>query len=214
MSSYATDFVRYELDIGALELVPEGRKLKSGRMSPYFFNSGLNCTGESISRLAQAYDEVIFRAHTPEVIFGPSYKGSAIAVAVTQHHRGNVGFAYNRKEAKTHGEGGVIIGAPIRARKVFLVDDVMTTGESLGDAHDIVKSAGGIPIGCAIAFDRQERGTNTNLSAVQEFEKKFQIPVFAVATLADLLCVLGPKACGDTSSIYWKIMEYKMQYGV
>jgi len=210
----AAQFVDYAISIGALELLPNGRELKSGRISHYFFNSGLFYTGNAISRLAAAYAGTIGKEFKAEVIFGPSYKGSAIAVAVAQALIGRVGWAYNRKEAKTHGEKGIIIGAPLQGKKVVLVDDVMTTGESLGEAFDIVKTAEGIPIACVIAFDRQERGKEGNISAVQEFEQKYQIPVRAAATLNDLILSLEKCESDFSINMLAKIKEYKVQYGV
>ncbi|OGZ62456.1 MAG: orotate phosphoribosyltransferase [Candidatus Staskawiczbacteria bacterium RIFCSPHIGHO2_02_FULL_34_10] len=211
--NYAASFISYALSIGAIELIPKGRMLKSGRISPYFFNSGLFNKGESMYKLAIAYTDVIYKHFLPDVVFGPSYKGSAIAVAVAMTMGGEVGYAYNRKEAKDHGEGGIIIGDSLYyEKKVCLVDDVMTTGDSLIEALGIVRKGGGIPIGCVIAFDRQERGKDSNLSAVQEFEAKYKIPVFAAATLDDLIEVLEKDE--KMSSILIKILDYKQQYGV
>ncbi len=216
-TSSAQKFIKYSLGIGAMELVPEGRKLKSGRISPHFFNSGLFCTGDSIARLARAYyATIIDRDIHPEVLFGPAYKGISIATAVAQVMGGDIGYAYNRKEEKDHGEGGSIVGALITGKKVLITDDAMTTGESSGEAVEIIRAHGGIPIGCVIAFDRQERGKESALSAVQEFEKKFAIPVYAAATLDDLITVLGkevtPTLLERTSRE--EIIEYRNRYGV
>ena len=209
----AFEFVRYALSIGALELVPNLRRLKSGRLSPYFFNSGLFCTGSTITMLAKAYVGAIWKDFSPDVIFGPSYKGSAIAVAVVQCHGGDVEYAYNRKEAKDHGEGGIIIGASLKGKKVVLVDDVMTSGGSLAEAVDIVRTAGGNPIGCAIAFDRQECGRDSKFSAVQDFESRYDIPVLAAATFADLIGVVQASD-NDISFILPQLLEYKKEWGV
>lgn len=213
--SHATEFLLYALSIGALELVPEGRILKSGRVSPYFFNSGLFNTGASISKLATAYASAIAGNLYPEAIFGHAYKGIPIATAVAQAIGGDMGYAFNRKEVKDHGEGGIIVGASLQGRKVVIVDDVMTTGTSSGEAFNIVKSAGGIPIGCVIAFDRQERGKGSR-SAVQEFQDTYKIPVYAAATLSDLTMLMQE----DADSGRWplalllKILDYKLAYGV
>ena len=218
--SSATEFVQYALSINALELVLGGRKLKSGRISPYFFNSGLFCTGESISMLADAYVAPMEKFY-PDVVFGPAYKGIPLAVAVSQAIDGDVGYAFNRKEEKDHGEGGIMIGANLEGMDVAIVDDVMTTGTSSGEAVEMVRRAKGNPICCVIAFDRQERGSGI-LSAVQEFERNYQIPVIAAATLTDLIAVIQEKIerqamwsrMLDASSILQDILEYKKQYGV
>lgn len=212
--NYAMDFLLYALQIGALELVPGGRQLKSGRISPYFFNSGLFYTGETISNLAKAYASAI-KGFQPDVIFGPAYKGIPLAVTVAQAIGGNIGYAFNRKEEKDHGEGGSIIGASLQEKKVLIVDDVMTTGTSSGEAIEIVRSAGGIPIGCVIAFDRQECGKNGNESAVQEFEEIYKIPVRAAATLNDLIALMQLDPKEPKFSIFLpKILDYKKLYGV
>lgn len=212
--NHAAEFLLYTLSIKALELVPEGRKLKSERISPYFFNSGLFCTGESISKLAEAYATVIKKNFQPDVIFGPAYKGIPLAVAVAQAVGGHIGYAFNRKEEKDHGEGGSIVGTSLKGKRVVIVDDVMTTGTSSGEAVEIVRKAEGIPIGCVIAFDRQERGKESDLSAVQEFERNYKIPVRATATLNDLIAMMQKDITGTWSSILPKIKEYKQQYGV
>lgn len=205
-------FLQYARKIGALEFIPEGRKLKSGRISPYFFNSGLFNTGDSLSWLAAAYADVISFAQPPDVIFGPAYKGIPLSVAVALSVGGDVGYAFNRKEAKDHGEGGIIIGMPVKGKVVDLVDDVMTTGESLAEGIDIVLKAGGTPRRCVISFDRQERASDTSsLSAVQEFENKHGIPVQPAVALDDLIELLQSE---QDTSILSKILEYKDKYGV
>lgn len=217
-------FVRYAIEIGALEFVPEGRKLKSGRISPYFFNSGLFNTGATIGELGKVYAAEIVGHEYPyvDVIYGPAYKGIplsvATAVSVAQCSNRNVGYAFNRKEEKTHGDGGIIVGASLSGKRVAIVDDVMTTGTSSGEAVEIVRAQGGVPAFCVIAFDRQERGKDSELSAVQEFQKNYGIPVYAVATLADLISFLQnvPAESGDDSvgEILEKILAYKKEYGV
>lgn len=217
-------FIKYAIQIGAIEFVPEGRKLKSGRISPYFFNSGLFNTGATIGELGQVYVYEFLKHHldTPDVIFGPAYKGIPLAV-ITAHQLSllsniKIGYAFNRKKEKTHGDGGTIVGASLAGKRVLIVDDVMTTGTSSGEAVEIIRANGGTPIGCVIAFDRQERGKESELSAVQEFQKNYEIPVYATATLADLISFLRklPPESGDdnTGEILEKILTYQKEYGV
>lgn len=212
-------FVAHALSIGALELVPEGRKLKSGRLSPYFFNSGLFNSGESLSRLSKAYAAAIVGNFGPDIIFGPAYKGIplATAIALTLYNDLDISVevAFNRKEAKDHGEGGMIIGAAsLKEKKVLIADDVMTTGTSSCEAVKIIEEYGGTPIGCVIAFDRQERGKESRLSAVQEFESITGIPVCSAAVLDDLVVVLGQKDDDFSAEMAERILEYREQYGV
>jgi orotate phosphoribosyltransferase len=214
-------FTIYALGIGALELVPEGRKLKSGRVSPYFFNSGRFTTGKSLDQLAHAYIVSLTRCFDDnvEVIFGPAYKGIPLSVAIALQLNRDVGYAFNRKETKRHGEGGDVIGMDLTGKRVIIVDDVISTGESKREAVEIIRTHGGTPIGCVIAFDRQERGCETDLasSAVQEFERLFDIPLVAVATLADLISVLqmtatgGDKNAGDSLEM---ILTYQAHFGI
>lgn len=223
---HALNFVRYALDLGALTLYPdEGRKLKSGRLSPYFFNSGLFSTAASIDQLAGAYVNTI-EAHydedtLPDVIFGPAYKGIQIATMVAYllslgQINYDPGIAFNRKEAKDHGEGGVLVGSDLAGKRVLIVDDVITDGASKREAVELIRTAGGIPIGCVIAFDRQERGSDERdpRSAALRFQEEFGIPVYAAATLDDLILLLeeGPGFPG-ASEVLPKILVYRDQYG-
>jgi len=222
----AEQFVHHALKIGALELVPEGRKLKNGRLAPYFFNSGLFNTGMTIDKLATAYASALDAPFgvDVEVIFGPAYKGIPLSVAAAMKWAElsghDVGYAFNRKEAKDHGEQGIIVGASLAGKKVLLIDDVITDGGTKREAMDIVTRPqnGGIPIGLIIAFDRQERGKDSDLSAAQEFQRNYGIPVEAAATLTDLISVLEntPAESGDDNvgEMLDKILAYKAQYGV
>ncbi len=221
----ARQFVRHALNIGALELVPAGRKLKSGRMSPYFFNAGLFCTARDLEILGEAYVDVIAEhvsdtSGLPDVVFGPAYKGIEIAAAVAMALRWNwddcnPGVAYNRKEAKDHGEGGVLVGASLRDRNVLITDDVITSGQSKREAVELIRGAGGNPTGCVIAFDRQERGEHSEYSAAQEFALMYHIPVYPAATLDDLILELetGSAVPGGEEALL-KIHAYRDQYGV
>jgi orotate phosphoribosyltransferase len=163
-------------------------KTKAGRLSPYFFNAGLFNDGESLMRLGEFYAAAILKSGIQfDMLFGPAYKGitlaASIAIALARQGR-NVPYAYNRKEAKHHGEGGIIVGAPLQGR-VLIVDDVISAGTSVRESVDIINSCGAVPCGVAIAIDRQERGLG-QLSAVQEVEKGSGIPVIKIASLVDL----------------------------
>ena len=164
--------------------------LKSGRTSPYFFNAGLINDGGSLARLGACYAEAILAAGTAfDMLFGPAYKGiplaTATAVAFAGNHRRNVPLAYNRKEVKAHGEGGVVVGSPLDGR-VLIVDDVLTAGTAVRESVNLIKSAGAKPAGVVLALDRQERGLGAQ-SAVQEIQASFGIPVIRIITLDHLI---------------------------
>lgn len=221
----AEEFVEYALKIGALELVPEGRKLKSGRISPYFFNSGLFNTGEAIDMIADAYSYVITKGFADldgepvfDVLYGPPYKGTILVPAIASiqltYGLGNTRFCTSRKEAKDHGEGGTLIGSPImQGDRVLIADDVISDGATKREAVEFIKHFGGVPVGLAIAFDRQERAFG-NLSAIQEFERDFQIPAYAVAKLADLISVLEKSEKASDAVALGTILKYRDEYGV
>ena len=222
-SVIAEALIAYAFRIGAIEFLPEGRLLRSGRLSPYFFNSGLFCTGDSIAKLARCYGaKIADEKINPEVIFGPAYKGIPLAATITAALGGDIGYAYNRKEAKAHGEGGCTVGTQLKGKRVLIVDDVITTGGSFGEIVEIIHEHGGIPVGCMIAFDRQERiGDNAlpTLSAAQEFEENYNIPVRAVATLADLISFMRKITTGryedsiTRGRMLGQILAYKEMYG-
>ncbi|SDG64518.1 orotate phosphoribosyltransferase [Propionivibrio dicarboxylicus] len=189
-------------------------KTKAGRLSPYFFNAGLFDDGASLDRISQFYAMAILASGTPvDMLFGPAYKGiplvsvSALALARTGH---NLPFAFNRKEAKDHGEGGNIIGAPLSGR-VLIIDDVISAGTSVRESVEIIRAAGATPCGVVIALDRMERGTG-ELSAVQEVRRDFGIPVVAVATLDDLMAYLRNRP--DFKQHEEAVARYRQQYGV
>ena len=189
-------------------------KTKAGRLSPYFFNAGLFNDGESLMKLGEFYATAILKSGVQfDMLFGPAYKGITLAASISialarQGH--NFPYAYNRKEAKDHGEGGTIVGAPLQGR-VLIVDDVISAGTSVRESVEMIKAAGAIPTAVAIAIDRQERGLGA-LSAVQEVEKDSGMPVIKIATLADLILFLEEAA--DLAAFKPAVQAYRNQYGV
>ena len=189
-------------------------KTKAGRLSPYFFNAGLFNDGESLMKLGEFYAAAILKSGVQfDMLFGPAYKGITLAASISialarQGH--NLPYAYNRKEAKDHGEGGTIVGAPLKGR-VLIVDDVISAGTSVRESVEMIKAAGATPAGVAIAIDRQERGLGA-LSAVQEVEKDSGIPVIKIATLADLITFLDDRA--DLAAFKPAVQAYRKTYGV
>ena len=187
---------------------------KAGRLSPYFFNAGLFNDGQSLGRLAEFYAKAVEAGGVRfDMLFGPAYKGiplvAAISVALAQRGR-NFPFAYNRKEAKDHGEGGSIVGAPL-AGQVLIVDDVISAGTSVRESVQLIRAAGATPAGVVIALDRQERGQDSR-SAVQEVEASYGIPVIAVATLVDLIAYLHGNPALER--VLPAVTRYREQYGM
>lgn len=189
--------------------------LKSGRVSPYFFNTGLFDTGAKLAQLARFYAQAIIESGLAfDLLYGPAYKGiplaAAAAVQLAEHFQRDAPYAFNRKEAKRHGEGGVIVGHPLGGR-VLIIDDVISAGTSVRESVDVIRAAGARPAGVAIAVDRQERG-NGPLSAVQEVEKEFSLQVISIANLDTLLHYLNAKGDGSRGH-YDAISEYRTRYG-
>ena len=188
-------------------------KTKAGRLSPYFFNAGLFNDGTSLHALSGFYADAIQASNLQfDMLFGPAYKGIILAAitALALSGKGqNVPFAYNRKEAKDHGEGGLTVGAPIAGR-VLIIDDVISAGTSVRESVDIIRAAGATPAGVVISLDRQERGNGT-LSAVQEVSQQHGIPVIAVATLLDIVSFLSRDST-KTAKLE-KIEAYRNQFG-
>lgn len=188
-------------------------KTKAGRLSPYFFNAGLFCEGAKLRELAQFYAKALAAAEFSfDMLFGPAYKGIplATALACTLAEKGhNVPFSFNRKEQKQHGEGGSTIGAPIQGR-VLIVDDVISAGTSLRESIGLIQAQGGKAAGLVVALDRMEKGLG-ELSAAQEVNQSYGLPVLAIATLEDLMAYLST----DSAMAYnlHKITQYKEQYG-
>ena len=209
---FRQDFIEFAL---ACKVLRFGEfKTKAGRMSPYFFNAGLFNDGASLGRLAGFYAKAAQTGGVAfDMLFGPAYKGiplvAAIAVALAAQGQ-NYAFAFNRKEAKDHGEGGNIVGAPLSGR-VLIVDDVISAGTSVRESVELIRAAGATPAGVLIALDRQERGTG-ELSAVQEVMRDYGIPVVAVAALKDLLEYLAQHA--EFSQYREAVARYRENYGV
>lgn len=189
-------------------------KTKAGRMSPYFFNAGLFDDGAKLARLAQFYAQAIVASGIEfDMVFGPAYKGIPLAatVAVELARMGkNVPFAYNRKEAKDHGEGGVLVGAPLKGR-VLIIDDVISAGTSVRESVRLIQGENAVPAGVVIALDRMEKGTG-DLSAVQEVEQQYGLPVVAIANLNDLFILLQNHS--GFSAYLEPVRAYRARYGV
>jgi orotate phosphoribosyltransferase len=187
---------------------------KAGRLSPYFFNAGLFNDGESLMKLGEFYAAAIANSGIEfDMLFGPAYKGitlvASIAIAFAKNGH-NVPYAYNRKEAKDHGEGGVIVGSPLKGR-VLIIDDVISAGTSVRESVELIKANGATACGVAIAIDRQEKGLG-DLSAVQEVVKNNQIPVSAIANLSDLMDYLSQKQ--EMAQNLQSVKAYRQMYGV
>ncbi len=186
---YQSEFIDLCMRLGVLKF--GSFKLKSGRESPYFFNAGGFDTGESIAAVGRAYAAAIAACGIEfDMLFGPAYKGiplvTAAAAALAEREAMNLPFAFNRKEAKDHGEGGAVVGSPLRGR-VLILDDVITAGTAIRESIDIIRAARAVPAGVVLALDRQEKGATSASSAVQEVAEQFGIPVVPIITLADLM---------------------------
>ncbi len=203
-------------------------KTKAGRLSPYFFNAGLFNTGSSLQKLSEFYAQTLIsktaeRGIEFDMLFGPAYKGIPLVAGTTmemsRHNGVDVPYAFNRKEAKDHGEGGMLVGAPLEGR-VVIVDDVISAGTSVRESVEIIRANGAKPAAVLIALDRMEKGVrdgqDTEHSAVQEVEQQYGIPVIAIATLQDLLRYLVTRQNGNVRLAGWyeKVKEYRQRYGV
>ncbi len=215
----AQDFVRFAVDAGVLRFGEF--KTKAGRLSPYFFNAGLFDDGAKLGRLAEFYAARLMASGLAfDMLFGPAYKGItlAAAVAVELARRGrNVPFAYNRKEAKDHGEGGTLVGAPVTGR-VLIIDDVISAGTSVRESIQMIRAAGAQPVAVTITLDRQEKaaegGVDSPLSAVQQVKAQWQLDVVAIATLQDLLQVLASAQDPAMAGHSERVAAYRARYGV
>jgi len=211
-SDFRQDFIRFTIEQNVLRFGEY--KTKAGRLSPYFFDAGLFHDGAALRRLSQFYAKALLASGIEfDMLFGPAYKGiplvAATAIALAETGR-NVPYSFNRKEAKDHGEGGSVIGAPLAGR-VLIVDDVISAGTSVRESVELIRAGGATPCGVLIALDRMERGSG-NLSAVQEVRSRYNVPVISIATLDDLVGYLkaDPRRARDLAAV----ARYRDTYGV
>ena len=213
MQAYKKEFIDLALELGVLRFGEF--TLKSGRVSPYFFNAGLFNTGYAAARIGRFYASAIAESDVSfDVIFGPAYKGIPLAAltaaALAEHHDIDVPYCYNRKEAKAHGEGGSVVGAALEGR-VLIVDDVITAGTAVREAYQVITSSGAEIAGLAISLDRQERGQGP-MSAVQELRSSLGIPVISIVRLDDLVDILEESK--DYAEHVEPVLAYRRKYGV
>ncbi|MFC3094146.1 orotate phosphoribosyltransferase [Alteromonas sediminis] len=213
MKEYQKAFIEFAIERGVLKFGEF--TLKSGRVSPYFFNAGLFNTGGDLAQLGRFYANAIVDAGlTFDVLFGPAYKGIPIAtttaVALADHHNRDVPYCFNRKEAKTHGEGGSLVGSPLQGN-VLLVDDVITAGTAIRESMQIIQQQGASLTGVLIALDRQERG-QSELSAIQEVERDFGTQVVSIVSLHDVMQYIEGHAA--LSQYADAVKAYRAQYGI
>ncbi|MEI7796574.1 MAG: orotate phosphoribosyltransferase [Methylococcaceae bacterium] len=212
MHTYQQDFIRYALDCGVLKFGEF--ELKSGRISPYFFNTGLFNTGAQLQKLGEFYAQALIASEIRvDIFYGPAYKGIPLAVATAMAFAAITGddmpFAFNRKEAKDHGEGGFLVGATLVGR-VLIIDDVITAGTSVRESVEIIKAANATPAAVLIALDRQEKGLG-DISAIQEVTERFALPVTAIISLSNIIDYL--KTTGETEQLA-AIEAYQARYGI
>ncbi len=218
MFAFRQDFIRFAIGQNVLRFGEF--QTKAGRLSPYFFNAGLFNDGASLKQLSQFYAQAILAAKIPfDMLYGPAYKGiplaAGTAIALVEQGR-NVAYCFNRKEAKDHGEGGSTVGAVLQGR-VLIIDDVISAGTSVRESIELIRAAGAVPCGVVVALDRMERGQQTGqaggeLSAVQEVQRNYGIPVLSIATLDDLLDYLQGHV-GMAQNLL-AVQTYRDRYGV
>jgi len=212
MQDYQREFLDFALERNVLRFGEF--TLKSGRLSPYFFNAGLFNTGASLARLGRYYAQAIVDSGIEfDLLYGPAYKGIPLAAvtcaALADHHGRDIPYAFNRKEAKDHGEGGNIVGSPLEGR-ILIIDDVISAGTSVRESMEIIDANGATPAGVIIALDRQERGKGET-SAIQEVQENYGIPVASIVRLEHVIEYLGEKP--DSSEMLERIRAYRSQYG-
>ena len=213
MQAYQRDFIRFAIERGVLRFGEF--TLKSGRTSPYFFNAGLFNSGSALAQLGRFYAEAVVASGISfDVLFGPAYKGiplaATTAVALSEQHALDLPWCFNRKEAKDHGEGGTLVGAPL-AGNVLIIDDVITAGTAIREVMQIIQAQGATAAGVLIALNRQERGKG-ELSAIQEVERDFGIPVVSIVSLEQVLEYLAEDA--ELKKYLPAVQAYRAQYGI
>ena len=213
MQDYQKEFIDFSIKNDVLRFGEF--TLKSGRVSPYFFNAGLFNSGEALAKLGQYYAAAIKDSAVKfDVLFGPAYKGiplaTTCAVALYEHQNTNIPYSFNRKEAKAHGEGGNIVGAALEG-DILIIDDVITAGTAIRESMDIIAAAKAKPAGVIIALDRQEKGTG-ELSAIQEVEQQYSIPVLSIIKLEHLITYIEGEP--NFSQYLDKVKAYREQYGI
>lgn len=230
-ADYAAALIRTSLAATPPLLTLGSFTLKSGRLSPYFFNFGLFNTGALLHSLVTALADAVIARYplvglvptaesanddsTPQVLFGPAYKGiplvAALATELARRERGHIGYAYNRKEAKAHGEGGSLVGASLSGQRVLIIDDVITAGTAIRQAHALVHAEGGHVVALLVALDREERGGEGPESTVMAIERELGVPVLSVVKLRDIVGEL--ERMGRTEDVE-RMQEYRRQYGI
>ncbi|MFZ2319012.1 MAG: orotate phosphoribosyltransferase [Pseudomonas sp.] len=213
MQAYQREFIRFAIERGVLRF--GSFTLKSGRTSPYFFNAGLFNSGLALAQLGRFYAAAVVDSGIAfDVLFGPAYKGiplaAATAVALAEQHQLDLPWCFNRKEAKTHGEGGSLVGAPLEGR-VLIVDDVITAGTAIREVMQIIQAQGAQAAGVLIALNREERGQG-ELSAIQEVERDFAMPVVSIVSLTQVLEYLADNA--ELKQHLPAVQAYREQYGI
>uniref|UniRef100_K3X7C1 Orotidine 5'-phosphate decarboxylase n=1 Tax=Globisporangium ultimum (strain ATCC 200006 / CBS 805.95 / DAOM BR144) TaxID=431595 RepID=K3X7C1_GLOUD len=219
LGSNESEFIKFALSFGVLKF--GDFTLKSGRKSPYFFNAGLFRTGRALGQLGKFYAQAIHASGVEfDVLFGPAYKGitlsAAVAIAYAELYDVDIPFAYNRKEAKDHGEGGVLVGADMTGKRVLIIDDVITAGTAIVEAMDILKSTNAIVSGVCISLDRQEKVSVTDTrSAIDRVKENFGIPVISIANLDNLVAFLEAAPASDANAPFLPIIKgYRAEFGV
>lgn len=215
MKPYQREFIEFAIEQNVLRFGEF--TLKSGRVSPYFFNAGLFSTGQALAKLGRFYAAALVEAGVSfDVLFGPAYKGiplaTTTAVALFDHHDIDTPYVFNRKEAKDHGEGGTLVGAPLEGN-IMIIDDVITAGTAIREVMDIINHAGATPAGVLIALNRQERG-RAELSAIQEVERDFNMPVVSIVSLNDIMTYLAEQDSPEFAQHLEAVTAYRDQYGV
>jgi len=215
LQPYQRDFIAFAIEQGVLKFGEF--TLKSGRVSPYFFNAGLFQTGRALAKLGRFYAQTIVDSSLKaDVLFGPAYKGiplaAVTAAALADHHDLDMPYSFNRKEAKTHGEGGNIVGAPLSG-DILIIDDVITAGTAIREVMGLIEQSGARAGGVIIALDRQERGQGEQ-SAIQEVQAQYGMPVVSIVTLEQVLTYLEEHAGGEMLAYADAVRTYRDQYGI